>query len=129
MKHIGVAVGQTVTHTASPLASLRAQAGHPEWEKITTLITYWKPSVLMVGMPFALDGSEQSITRAVRRFVADLRQRYEVPVHTVDERYTTLEARRYLFEQGGYRALEKARIDGLSAKIIIESGLKDWSME
>lgn len=125
-KYIGVAVGQTVTRTANPLASLRARNGVPEWEEVTTLIQYWKPSVLMVGMPFALDGSEQNITYAVRRFVEDLRTRYELPIHTVDERYTTQEAKRYLFEHGGFRALDKSSIDGLSAKIIIESGLKDW---
>lgn len=126
MKHIGVAVGQTVTGTANPLASLKAEAGVPQWEKVTTLIHYWKPSVLMVGMPFALDGAEQNITRHVRRFIASLQQRYPLPVHIVDERFTTKEARQYLFAEGGYRALEKSHIDGLSAKIIIESGLKDW---
>lgn len=128
-KYIGVAVGQTITRTANPLASLRARDGVPEWKEVTTLIQYWKPSVLMVGMPFALDGSEQDITYAVQRFVESLRTRYDLPIHTVDERYTTLEAKRYLYEHGGFRALDKSSIDGLSAKIILESGFKDWKSE
>jgi putative Holliday junction resolvase len=128
-KYIGVAVGQTVTRTANPLASLRAHNGVPEWDKVTTLINYWKPSVLMVGIPFALDGSEQTISYAARHFAAQLHTRYDLPIHPVDERYTTLEAKRYLYEQGGYKALDKSSIDGLSAKIIVECGLKDWGLE
>jgi len=125
---IGVAVGQTVTRTANPLASLRARDGVPEWEKVTTLINYWKPSVLMVGIPLAIDGSEQSISYAARRFANELHTRYDLPIHTVDERYTTLEAKRYLYTHGGYKALDKSSIDGLSATIIIESGFKDWGL-
>lgn len=127
--HIGVAVGQTVTRTANPLPSLRANNGVPAWEKVAALINYWRPSVLMVGIPFALDGSEQSISYAARHFAAELHTRYDLPIHTVDERYTTLEAKRYLYERGGYKALNKASIDGLSATIIIESGFKDWGLE
>lgn len=125
---IGVAVGQTVTRTANPLASLRAKDGVPDWQKVADLINYWRPSVLMVGIPLAPDGSEQEISYAARRFADELHTRFDIPIHTVDERYTTLEARRYLFEHGGYRALDKDSIDGLSATIIIESGFKSWGV-
>jgi putative Holliday junction resolvase len=129
VKHIGVAVGQTVTGTANPLPSLKAAAGIPQWDKITALIEYWQPTVLMVGIPFALDGSEQAITRHTRRFIGALQQRYALPVHVVDERFTTKEAREHLFAEGGYRALDKASVDGWSAKLIVESGLRDWRYE
>lgn len=129
LRHIGVAIGQTVTGTANPLLSISAQNGEPQWEKITALIAHWKPNALLVGLPYALDGSEHGITRAARRFAQELEQRYQLPVHLVDERFTTLEARRHLFEQGGARALTKGSIDGWSAKIITENGLKLWSSE
>ncbi len=125
MKYIGVAVGQTVTCTATPLASIEAKNGIPKWEKITSLIEHWHPDLFMVGMPFALDGSKQSITYAVQKFIGSLSQRYIIPVQAVDERFTTQEARQCLFEKGGFRALNKSNIDGFSAKIIIECGLKD----
>lgn len=81
----------------------------------------------MVGMPFSLDGSEQSMTYAARRFIKELQQRYGLPVHMVDERFTTQEAKQQLFAKGGLRALEKTRVDSWAAKIILESGLKDWN--
>ncbi|HVV67447.1 MAG TPA: Holliday junction resolvase RuvX [Gammaproteobacteria bacterium] len=123
LKHIGVAVGQTVTATANPLASLHAHQGTPKWEKVTELVAYWKPDAFIVGLPYALDGSEHHITRYARRFAQELEMRYPFPVHLVDERFTTLEARRDLFERGGSRALSKRHIDGMSAKIITEDGL------
>ncbi len=123
LKHIGVAVGQTVTGTANPLVSLSAHQGVPQWPKIDDLIAYWKPDALIVGLPFAIDGSEHNITRAARRFANNLEEHYHLPIHLIDERFTTLEAKRDLFEQGGARALSKSRIDGRSAKIITENAL------
>jgi putative Holliday junction resolvase len=122
-KCIGVAVGQTVTHTASPLSVVKAQAGTPNWDDVNSLITHWKPDALMVGMPFAKDGSEQDITRAAKKFCDQLRERYGLKVYEIDERFTTKEARQCLFEQGGYRALDKSSVDEWSAKLIVESGL------
>ena len=124
MKYIGVAVGQTVTCTATPLDTIRAEQGVPDWEKVTALFNCWRPNLIMVGMPFSLDGSEQCMTNLVHRFVGELTDRYHIPIETVDERFTTQEARQYLFERGGFRALKKSSVDGLSAKIIVESGFK-----
>lgn len=126
LKHIGVAVGQTVTGSANPLASLQARHGIPQWEKLEALIANWRPQALMVGIPYAINGAEQPITQAARNFADQLKQRFALPVMMIDERYTTLEAKQHLFEQGGYRALNKSRIDGWSAKIITENGLRQW---
>lgn len=126
LKHIGVAVGQTVTGSANPLLSLEARRGVPKWEQIATLIAHWRPRTLIVGIPYAIDGSEQPVTRAARNFAGQLYERFALPVMMIDERYTTLEAKQHLFEQGGYRALSKSRIDAWSAKIITENGLRQW---
>lgn len=123
LKYIGVAVGQSVTGTANPLLTVAADHGKPRWDKISEVIKYWRPDALIVGMPLASDGSEQKITTAARHFAEQLKQRYALPVHLIDERYTTREAKSDLFAIGGFRALEKSRIDGWSAKIITENGL------
>lgn len=123
LKYIGVAVGQSVTGTANPLLTIPADQGKPRWDKINEVIQRWRPDALLVGMPLALDGSEQKISHAARHFADCLKQRYGLPVHLIDERYTTREAKSDLFARGGYRALDKAKVDGWSAKIITESGL------
>lgn len=120
-KHIGVAVGQTVTRTANPLTALKADNGIPRWQDIDALIQEWAPQVLLVGIPLNMDGSEQLLTHQARKFANRLADRYKLPVHHIDERLTTVEAKQQLFEQGGYRALTKSQIDSYAAKIIIES--------
>lgn len=122
MKRIGVAVGQTVTRTASPLVILSANQGEPDWKELEKIIQQWKPMVLIVGRPLKMDGSTQQITHAAEHFANELKSRYGLPIYEVDERLSSVEARSNMFEQGGYRALHKKRIDSVAAQII----LQDW---
>jgi putative Holliday junction resolvase len=121
---IGVAVGQTITRTATPLAMLRARHGVPQWSEVSQLINNWKPNVLIVGIPYNMDGTEQAITHAAREFVQQLHAKFSVPVEEVDERLTTVEAKQILFELGGYKALQEISIDSFAAKLILESWIQ-----
>lgn len=125
MKHIGVAVGQTITRTANPLTSLKAINGIPNWEEIAQLIKTWGAKALVVGIPLNMDGTEQPITATAKKFGNRLHERFNLPVHGVDERLTTVEAKQQLFESEGYRALNKNAVDSYSAKLILESWLQD----
>jgi putative Holliday junction resolvase len=123
MKHIGVAVGQTVTKTATPLTSLKAKDGIPDWDEIAKLIATWGAQALVIGIPLNMDGTEQLITAAAKKFGNRLHARFNLPVHRVDERLTTVEAKQQLFDADGYRALDKTSIDSYAAKLILESWL------
>lgn len=123
-KNIGVAVGQEITGTASPQHSLDAKNGEPNWQEVDALIKSWEPAALVVGIPFRMDGSEQHTTHAARHFSKQLQQRYALPVHHVDERLTTKEARHQLHEQGGYAKIASSNIDSLAAKLILEQWMK-----
>lgn len=120
-KHIGVAVGQTVTQTASPLNFLAAEKGIPDWNQISKLIDQWQPIGFVVGVPLNMDNSSQPITHKVRKFITALQQKFLLPVYSVDERLTTVEAKQKLFELGGYKALKTISIDSYAAKLILES--------
>ncbi len=124
MKHIGVAVGQTITRTANPLTSLKAVDGIPKWDEIAKIITTWNARALVIGIPLNMDGTEQPITAAAKKFGNRLEARYKLPVHRVDERLTTVEAKQQLFDSSGYKALDKTSIDSYSAKLILESWLQ-----
>ncbi|MCX7118167.1 MAG: Holliday junction resolvase RuvX [Legionellales bacterium] len=123
-RRIGVSVGQMLTHSASPLSTLAAVSGVPRWEMIAALLAEWQPQALIVGIPTHIDDSEQYTTAAARGFARQLRKRFALPVHLVDERLTTVEARAYLFEQGGYRHIKKAEIDSIAACVILEQWLQ-----
>lgn len=126
MRRIGVAVGQQVTNSASPLGIVRNSDEGPDWVHVGKLIDEWRPERLIVGMPSHTDGSPSAIGNAVRSFVADL-ERFELPVETVDERYSSLEAEATLKTQraAGQRGrIKKATIDASAAVLIAERWLK-----
>ncbi|MFI4918498.1 MAG: Holliday junction resolvase RuvX [Legionellales bacterium] len=122
-KRIGLAVGQRLTCSASPLPTLDAKLGVPDWNVVAKVIKQWTPEALIVGLPTCIDGSALYTTAAARRFAKQLRKQFALDVHLVDERLTTVEARGHLFEQGGYRKIKQTGVDGIAACIILEQWL------
>ena len=128
-RRIGVAVGQSVTGTASPLSTVGVHGGEPDWASIDGIVAAWRPDGLVVGEPLHMDGRPQPMTRRARRFRHALRSRFGLPVHAADERLTTVEARAELAERGAFRG-SGARGRGrrgidhpVAARIILESWL------
>ena len=118
-RKIGIAVGQTLTGTASPLTTLRARGQRPDWEGIAGLIREWSPEALVVGLPHNMDDTETELVPRIRRFAHQLEGRYRLPVHLVDERLTSLEARRLMGRQGRSREA----VDAVAAQLILETWL------
>lgn len=123
MKSIGVAIGQEVTGTASPLDALKAMDGIPNWDEVGRIIQEWQPHCLLVGLPLNMDGTEQPITANVKRFAGRLSHKFQLPVHQHDERLSTVDAKEKLFALGGYKKLTKGKVDSVSACLIYESWL------
>lgn len=115
-KRIGVAVGQTVTRTASPLTVLNVVKRRPDWDALSRLIRSWRPDALVVGLPLRMDGKEQPLTGDARRFMRQLQGRYGLPVYGVDERLSTSEAR-------GWDRARRAALDAVAAQVILEAWL------
>ena len=120
-KSIGCAVGQSITGTAQALPAFKAQNGIPDWTQIERCLKEWKPTCLVVGLPLNMDGTEQELTLLARKFANRLHGRFGLPVKLQDERLTTTEARAEIFSRGGYKALNKSKVDGISACLILES--------
>lgn len=120
-KSIGVAVGQTITGTARPLAALKAREGIPDWELIAAVFREWQPDYVVVGLPLNMDGTPQLVTNQAKKFANRLHGRFGIRAELHDERLSTVEARANLFADGGYRALGKDKVDSASAVVILES--------
>jgi len=89
LRRLGVATANLATRTASPLTTLRIDREIP-WSEIDRVVGDWQPAQLVVGLPEG-DGAKE-IARAVRGFVAQLVERYGLPVATVDETLTSAAA-------------------------------------
>lgn len=90
-RRIGVAIGNTLTREARPLAIVAAE-GEARWGRIAALIAEWQPARLVVGIPRHPDGAAHEMTQRCERFARQLEGRYRLPVARVDERYSSVEA-------------------------------------
>ena len=112
-RRVGVATGNTLTRSAAPLRSVAAST--TPFESIGRLIDEWRPDGLVVGVPRHPDGTPHENTRRARRFARQLEGRFRLPVHEVDERYTTSEA----------AAAGATDLDAAAASIILEQFLRE----
>jgi putative Holliday junction resolvase len=112
-RRVGVATGNSLTRTAQPLRTVAA-IGTARFDAIGALIEEWQPDALVIGVPAHPDGAPHDNTERARRFARQLHGRFRLPVHEVDERYTTTEA----------HALGAVDVDAASAAIILEQFLR-----
>lgn len=126
LRRVGVAVGQAVTGTASALAVLRNRDDGLDWPACDALIKTWRPQTLLVGLPLDRDGQEQQMTHAARAFAKTLEQRYAMPVHLVDERFTSRAANSEFVaarRAGLARRKDAQMLDAQAARRIVEQWL------
>ena len=117
-----MAVGQDVTGSASPLGVVTNRETGIDHDAIAGLISEWRPTCLVVGMPAHADGSPSDMQEHVLAFIAEL-EPYGLPVNTVDERYTSIEAERALKDAraaGTRGRISKEMIDSAAAVFIAE---------
>ncbi|EKF72935.1 endonuclease, Holliday junction resolvase [Alcanivorax hongdengensis A-11-3] len=117
-KKIGVASGNALLGSASPLPALPCKNVQPDWDKVTALIEEWQPEVLVVGLPLNMDGSESELCQRARKFARRLQGRFGKPVWMVDERLSTREAR----ERTGIHHADP-KVDSMAAVVIAEGYL------
>ena len=112
VRRVGVATGNSLTRTATPLTTVAVE-GEARMEKIGALIAEWRPTALVVGVPRHPDGAAHANTERARRFGRELKARFGLSVHEVDERYTTTDAKR----------AGAVDLDAAAAAIILEQHL------
>jgi putative Holliday junction resolvase len=125
LRRIGVAVGQTATHTASSLETV-SHGREPDWAAIDRLVKEWKPSTLLVGLPLGPEGDETDMSKAARRFGAALQTRYSLDIFYADERLSSRAAEERFAElraSGSLRRKNASQLDAMAAQIILENWL------
>ena len=120
LKHIGVAVGQSLLRTAEPIAVIKAKDGRPSWDKLGALIAQWQPDFLLVGLPLNMDGSESEMSTRARKFAKRLHGRYGLKIELCDERLSSFEAKSNRHERQGDRK-QALTVDAEAAQLILES--------
>ena len=122
LRRIGVAVGQTVTGSASPLGIVENGERGPDHARIESLIKEWRPNGIVVGMPLHADGSPGDLAPTIRALMREL-ERFGLPVTEIDERHSSQEAEAALIrarQAGSKGRISKADIDAAAAVMIAE---------
>ena len=121
-KNIGVAVGQSVTKTATALSSLSVRDGIPIWSEIEKLISEWDPDAVIVGNPLHMDGTESEMSARARK---RLYGRYNLLFLQADERLTSFEAKEWANRLGHKGHYGSNPVDSMAAQILLEAWMND----
>ena len=122
-RRIGVAIGNNISKTAQALITIESSTNNQTFEAIEKIMDEWRPISIVVGVPFNVDGSEHKVTNLSKKFAKQLEQKYLLPTHLIDERYTSIEANHELKDKKIDLKKKKLLIDQIAAKIILQSYL------
>jgi putative holliday junction resolvase len=92
VKRTGVASGTRITGAATPMQTIHTAVIDERFLQIEKLLKEWQPDALVVGIPTHPDGAAHEMTQRAQRFARQLHGRFNLPVHEVDERYSSVEA-------------------------------------
>lgn len=127
-RRIGIAAANRLAGSVTPVGTVPAHDGVPEWPRIAALVREWQPEVLVVGLPLNTDGSESAMTARARAFAGWLADRSGLAIEEIDERYTSTEAEAVLREQRrtGTRArrVRPEDIDSMAARLMAETWVR-----
>jgi putative Holliday junction resolvase len=124
---IGVAIGQELTATATPLTEVSVKHHRPNWQIIDELMQQWQPDLLVLGLPYHADGSSNTVTEAAITFGHELQHRYGLKIETIDEHLSSREAKQRIAQTlatTNRKSRHKHRIDSVdsvAAALILES--------
>ena len=120
-QYTGIAVGQTISKSASPLAIVKTRQADL-WPEIDRLVAEWRPTGMVIGMPVTADGDISTIHKKIRKFIGQLQQRYQVDTFTIDERLSSYAAADLLSATTNRKI---PRLDDTAAAVILETWLAE----
>jgi putative Holliday junction resolvase len=125
LRQIGVAMGNCLLGTTTPLPILKAKDGVPEWRVLENLVEEWRPDLLVVGEPLNMDGSASELSVLAGKFARRLHGRLGIEVVLVDERLSSFEAKLTSREHGHSGDYKRHPVDSLAAELILQTWLAE----
>jgi putative Holliday junction resolvase len=122
-KRIGVAGCDGTGLIATGLTTIDRTSFVNDLERLKNLVVEREARVLVVGMPYSMDGTIGFQARQVEKFAQRVAKALQLPIEYVDERLTSIEAEQRLKEQKRFSLRDKGQIDRLAAAIILQQWL------
>ena len=122
-RRIGAAVCDPTGTVVTPLTAIRRADLDEDLTAVTRLAAEQAAGAIVVGLPISLNGRMGPQARRTQDFIRALSERSDVPVHTQDERFSTVEAERLLREGGRAPSRDKGLRDSAAACVILQAYL------
>jgi putative holliday junction resolvase len=121
-KRLGLSHGDEIG-VATPLPALIEPDAAKRWEKLGGFIKQHRITDLVVGYPYNMDGSVGFKAKEVDVFVEQLKEKFGLPVHLVDETLTSHEAESTIAKKSRRDVRSSGLIDSRAATIILQDFL------
>jgi len=128
-QRIGVAVGEHLIKSASPITTIDNESNEIRFNFISHLVAQWQPKLLLVGLPLNLEGDETPLCQLCKKFARRLNGRFNLPVLLFDERFSSAEASDLLNQQHIRGRDQKEWIDAMAATAILQSYFNSLSLK
>lgn len=120
-KYIGVAIGQNISKTATPLCTIVVKSKHCLWNQICVLMNTWKPLYIVVGKPDDLSFSNLFLLNKINKFIFTLKNKFKIEVYSVNESLSTWYVKKNYFFKKNKDYYKK--VNSYSAMILLEQWL------
>ena len=122
-KRIGVAVCDPTRTIAQSYGVIKRKSRVEDFERYEEIIAEEEITLLVVGLPTRIDGSDSDTAVWIRGYIEELSHRIDIPVEFWDESYTTVMAEESLRQRGKRGKKARERVDAVAAAIILQSYL------
>ncbi len=122
-RRIGVAVSDEMKMIAQPLEYIPAEPFAGFLSRLKEIIREKEVELILIGMPRNMDGSYGPAALKVQEFAAVLKDALTLPIKTLDERLTTVQAQRFLIQGNVRREKRKEKVDKTAAAILLQGYL------
>jgi len=123
-KRIGVAVSDALGITAQGLETIQRQNKRRDWEALGEVLKKYDVAEIVVGLPLRLSGAEGTQSEKMRVFAEELHKKFGLPVHLWDERLTSAEANRFLWETELSIEKRGKAVDRMAAVLILQGWME-----
>jgi putative Holliday junction resolvase len=120
-KRIGVAIGNNITKNTHPLETINTSVNTKRYKIIESLLKTWDPIKFVIGYPLNEDGTISKMSLLSEKFGNKLKNKYNIPITFIDERFTSSEADLELKKLEKNFKKRKVVIDQVAAMIILDS--------
>lgn len=122
-RRIGLAISDPTDQVALPAGALESGGLERDVRAIAALARERGVERVVVGLPVHMSGRRGPEAAAAETFAARLERELGVPVKTLDERWTTVEAERSLRESGTRGRRRRQQVDAVAATLLLRTFL------